>query len=140
MESTVQAMVSGLNAPLDHDALRATRTDDLIYQFLPESLGAPARNNEEWKEVFTQLKALFSSFEVTLRLCFYDTEARGACLHGKVDTQSPIGPVTMEFVFMIKFNEAGDKMARIDEFFDSKVYTEFFGRVEEAMKQGGEHQ
>jgi hypothetical protein len=65
MESTLQAMIDGFNAPLDYDALRATRSDDFIYQFLPESLGAPPRNNDEYKEFFmNQLKPLFTVFKV----------------------------------------------------------------------------
>ncbi len=66
MERLLQATIDGFSAPLDYDALRATRSDDFIYQFLPPSLGAPPRNNDEYKEFFyAQLKPLFQKFEVS---------------------------------------------------------------------------
>jgi hypothetical protein len=72
MKRTVQATVDGFNDDLNYDALRATRSDDFIYQFLPLSLGAPARDNEQYKEFFfAQLKPLFKKFDVILhRKCF----------------------------------------------------------------------
>lgn len=39
---------------------------------------------------------------------------------------------------MLSFNEAGDKISRIDEFFDSAVYTMFFAKVADFMSQAAE--
>ena len=35
---------------------------------------------------------------------------------------------------MLSFNETGEKVTRIDEFFDSAVYKAFFAKFQEEMK------
>lgn len=44
------------------------------------------------------------------------------------------GPATIEVVIMFTFNEAVDKIARMDEFFDTAVYTAFFAKVAEMLQ------
>ena len=68
MKRLVQATVDGFNT-WDYNALRATRSDDFIYQFLPTTLKAPPRNNEDYGEFFkTQLTPLFTKFVVSAHL------------------------------------------------------------------------
>jgi hypothetical protein len=43
--------------------------------------------------------------------------------------------MSMDLVMMLSFNEAGDKVTRIDEFFDSKTYTEFFAKAQALQEQ-----
>ncbi len=64
MAHQVQAVLDGFNK-WDYDALRATRSDDFIYQFLPLSLGAPPRNNDVYAAFFADvLTPLFDEFVV----------------------------------------------------------------------------
>ena len=63
MKRTAQATIDGFTA-LDYNALRATRTDDFIYQFLPLSLGAPPRNNDEYKLFYDAVFPIYSKFDV----------------------------------------------------------------------------
>lgn len=64
MDRLVQATIDGFNS-LDYDALRVTRSGDFVYQFLPTTLNAPARNNDEYHEFWTtQLRPLFKNFNV----------------------------------------------------------------------------
>lgn len=66
MDRLVQATVNGFNT-WDYDGLRATRSDDFIYQFLPSTLNAPPRNNDDYAEFWkTQLTPLFSKFIVRI--------------------------------------------------------------------------
>lgn len=44
----------------------------------------------------------------------------------------------MELVLMMSLNETGDKVTRIDEFFDSAVYNNFFAKLGEVMSQKGD--
>lgn len=70
----------------------------------------------------------------------FDRDARKSVIYGNVDVQSLIGPASMELVLMMSFNDAGDKVTRIDEFFDSAVYNSFFAKLGEVMSQKGDHQ
>lgn len=71
--------------------------------------------------------------QITPKSIVYDTEARRSVLYATVDTLTVIGPASMEFVMMLKFDETGNKVTRIDEFFDSAVYSSFFGRLQEYL-------
>lgn len=66
---------------------------------------------------------------------FYDEPSKRAAFHGKVDVDSVVGENTLELVMMLSFNETGDKVTRIDEFFDSAVYAAFFAKVQELGSQ-----
>lgn len=67
MDRLIQATIDGFNA-LDYEPLRAVRSDDFIYQFLPKSLNAPARNNDEYAEFWaTNLRPVFKTFKVGAR-------------------------------------------------------------------------
>lgn len=60
----VHAFITGMNT-WDYEALRATRSDDFIYQFLPTTLKAEPRDNKAYEEFFkTQLTPLFTKFVV----------------------------------------------------------------------------
>ena len=65
----------------------------------------------------------------------FDAETQKGTLHAIVDVQSVIGPASMEFVLMLSFNETGEKVTRIDEFFDSAVYGRFFSELQEFVRQ-----
>ena len=66
----------------------------------------------------------------------HDTDLKKSTLYAIVDVKSILGPASMEFVMMLSFNETGDKVTRIDEFFDSAVYSDFFGKLQQHVIQG----
>ena len=65
----------------------------------------------------------------------YDVDTMKSTLHAIVDVQSVIGPASMEFVLMLSFDESGNKVTRIDEFFDSAVYSSFFTELQNFVSQ-----
>ena len=46
----------------------------------------------------------------------YDAEARKAVAYGSVEVVSVVGEMAQDLVLMFSFNDAGDKITRIDEF------------------------
>ena len=68
----------------------------------------------------------------------FDADTRKGVVHGNADVLSVIGPASIEFVMMLSFNETGEKVVRIDEFFDSAVYSSFFMKLQEFVNQGGD--
>lgn len=68
----------------------------------------------------------------------HDTDARRSVMFGKADVDSLVGEETIEFVMMLSFDEGGEKITRIDEFFDSATYGAFFAKVQEMQQAGAE--
>ena len=67
----------------------------------------------------------------------FDADTRKGTIHGNADVLSVIGPASIEFVMMLSFSETGEKVTRIDEFFDSAVYSNFFAKLQEHVSQNG---
>lgn len=65
MQRGVEATIKGFNT-IDYNFLRATRSDDFLYQFLPLSLGQPARNNDEYKLFFDAVFPMYKKFIVRI--------------------------------------------------------------------------
>ena len=59
-------------------------------------------------------------------------------MHGNAETETVIGPFTIEIVMMLTFNDTGYKVKRIDEMFDSAVYSGFFAQLQEQVAQSGQ--
>ena len=55
----------------------------------------------------------------------FDAEARQSVVHGFAHTKFPDGRETQsEMVQFMSFEESGEKLVRLEEFFDSKKYLE----------------
>lgn len=49
-----------------------------------------------------------------------------------------VGPAEIEIVIVLSFNDDCSRISRIDEFFDSLAYTNFFAKVTEMQAQGAD--
>ncbi|KAK3684537.1 hypothetical protein LTR37_020179 [Vermiconidia calcicola] len=141
MKRTTQATIDGYRK-FEIDAIMAPRADDCVYEALPKSMGAPALDNESYREFFsTQVIPLFEDFKVVVDSLIYDAEARKSVLYGRSTAISPVGPYDMELCLILSFNEMGEKVVRMQEMFDSATYTSFMAKVKQyAEAQGGEAQ
>lgn len=66
----------------------------------------------------------------------HDPEARQSVFFAEVDVTTPVGPLSIEIVMKLSFNEAADNLTRIDEYFDSLAYSAFFTKVMHAQEEG----
>lgn len=68
----------------------------------------------------------------------HDPVQRSSAVHVLNNATSVIGPYENEYVFMLYFDESGEKIVRIVEMVDSKYASEFLGRAEAWMAEQGE--
>lgn len=68
----------------------------------------------------------------------YDENARTSVCHGFSTATSAIGPYKMEAVIMMKFDEAGEKIVRIDEMMDSAYMNDYLAKVTAHMQAQGQ--
>jgi hypothetical protein len=54
----------------------------------------------------------------------HDPESRKATIWANVSADAAVGPKDWQLVMMMSFDETGEKLVRLDEFFDSKLYVE----------------
>lgn len=59
------------------------------------------------------------------------SERRAVC-RTSLSATTPVGPYSNEYVWFLKFDESGEKIVSIVEFFDSKAAAEVLARFREA--------
>lgn len=55
-------------------------------------------------------------------------EERRAVCRSSITATTPFGPYSNDYVWFFDFNETGDKIVRITEFFDSKAAAEILAK------------
>lgn len=146
MRATAGAWLTGFKH-WNVEELVAPRADDCLHEIYPTTIGLPPSTNADFRAFFEPLKS-FQDTEVrafslppTLRSLadvieqvkihaqVFDPEARSFWVHLDMWATTPIGPFHNEFVFMLFFNEQGDKIVRIREMMDSFYAKDFFARM-----------
>ena len=128
---------------LDTDANLALRAPGCVHSFAPATLNMPASmTNEQWGAHLNSMKSILSTFPVEAKEIFehegstqvtvwatsnavFREEAKDAELGLDWNYQG-------EYIFVLVFNESGDKIERILEFLDSKKVLDFQAQLKRA--------
>lgn len=151
MQATANAWLTGLEH-WNVEELVAPRADDCLHEIYPTTMGIPPSSNEDFRAFFEPLKifqgtkvgrlspescsvitshlaALLSLQQVKVHAQVFDPQARSFWVHLDMWAVTPVGPFHNEFVFMLFFNEQGDKIVRIREMMDSLYSQDFFAKM-----------
>lgn len=149
---TAKALFEGYNE-YTADAVLRVRADECIHVILPTTLNRPSKNNEEYREFFGPLQKIMHRFEVrliyllssarthshnrqtTIHKIVNDPEQHMAAVHASGVGDSPVAPYKNEYAFFLTFNEAGDKITRIEEFVDAQFSQSFLAKVKEYQQK-----
>ncbi|KAG6052374.1 hypothetical protein E4U17_005872 [Claviceps sp. LM77 group G4] len=103
----------------------ATLSDDFTQKPLPLSAGHPARGREELYPRLSSLMTMMTNFKLTIHNTIHDPSNNTAALYAIADGDTPFGPYHNEQAVFLWFNPKGDKVARIEELFDTAVMADF---------------
>ncbi|KAI5362371.1 Putative NTF2-like domain superfamily protein [Septoria linicola] len=124
MKRVVQATLDGLNA-WDLETIVAVRSQDFHFQVLPTSLGQTPKNMKEYRELWdTLLTPTFQQFKITPLNEIYDVGQKKATVYTTIEIVTAVGPFNYEMIQIYTLSGDGEKLTRLEEFFDSKVYLE----------------
>ncbi|RMY59715.1 hypothetical protein D0865_01924 [Hortaea werneckii] len=126
IKRTIDTTINALNA-WDYDALVSVRADGFKFQGLPRSLNMPEMDDQAFRDhwfnfMTPNLKNFKMQDPMTLRCTVYSRVS--ATLPGNKTFKD------YEIVQMFTLNETGEKVLRLDEFFDSKVFMEMSSVLE----------
>ncbi|KAI7462194.1 hypothetical protein KC367_g3425 [Hortaea werneckii] len=126
IKQTVQATIDALNA-WDYDALVAVRADEFKFQGLPRSLDMPEMDNQAFRDHwFNFMTPSLKDFKIEPVIQMQDATTLRSTVYSLASATLP-GNKTFEhyeLVQMFTLNKTGEKLLRLDEFFDSKVFLE----------------
>jgi hypothetical protein len=127
--------------------IMAVRSDDCIQQVLPstllhplllpfylttciEVLGRPPMSNEFYVPNFTNNFAPYvRNYKFIINDLIEDEKANKVVIWGNSTSETDVGPYDNEYVLMLHFNEAGDKITRMLEFVDSNLSMVFIPKL-----------
>ena len=64
----------------------------------------------------------------------YDESARTSVIHGFSTATTVIGPYKMEMMIIMQFDEAGEKVVKMDEMMDSAYMNDFLAKFTAHMQ------
>ena len=151
MRATTESLVMAFDGPWSLEAALAPRAPECEHTVLPSSLGIPKRNNGEWTAYFKQIEAIGIDGKVSPLLTprcprwpevdhhkmiiddyLAVADERRAVCRSSVSATTPVGPYSNEYVWFLVFDETGQKIVSITEFFDSKAAADLLAKFVDA--------
>lgn len=117
---TTEALLDGYSS-LNIDELMAPLSSDFSHQVLPESLGMPVRNANQFAEHAAKIISVFSQFRMSPKAIFEDQEQNAVVVHARMEgtLKGSKGEWLNECVMIICLSEDGTRVVQIKEFVDS---------------------
>lgn len=78
---------------------------------------------------------LFKNFTPTIHHLVEDEKANTVVIWCSSTAETAIGPYGNEYVLLLHFNEAGDKVEKFIEFVDTEYSKSFFGRLRKHLEE-----
>lgn len=78
---------------------------------------------------------LFKNFTPTIHQLVEDEKANTIAIWCSSTADTIIGPYGNEYMILLSFNEAGDKVEKVIEFVDTEYSKSFFGRLRAHLEQ-----
>ncbi|KAI1187485.1 hypothetical protein F5B17DRAFT_399699 [Nemania serpens] len=107
------------------------RTSDCTHQVHPASLQRPCMTNDGLAASFESIKKLYQGYKITVREdeTLVDVENRSVVLHADGTADTILGPFRNEYIFILKMDESGSKVRRVEEFVDSAAVVDLVPRI-----------
>ncbi|KAH7040853.1 uncharacterized protein B0I36DRAFT_16186 [Microdochium trichocladiopsis] len=122
----------------DLDKIMAIRAPECITQVLPRSLGRPEMKNDEYSKYLGGFMSAFTNFHVTINEVVEDPVHNKVSVWAQSTADTPVGPYANEYMLLLHFDEAHEKLVKFYEFVDSKYTVEHFTKVRELMEKKGD--
>lgn len=120
---------------MDVDSIIAHRSPDCLRHFIPKSLGFPPQDNATYGKSLHQLSGIFSNFSCTINDVLEDKQANRICLYLSARGDSMAGEYVNEYMWLLDFNESGEKITCSKEYSDTIMARDFFPKLSAAMAE-----
>lgn len=131
---TAEAVVAAFNN-MDVDGIIAHRSPDCLRHFIPKSLGNSPQDNATYGESLRQLSGVFKNFSCTINDLLEDKQANRICLYLSARGDTVVGEYVNEYMWLLNFNESGEKITCSKEYSDTALARDFFPKLKTAMTE-----
>jgi hypothetical protein len=129
--------------------------DDFTQATLPFGMGVPDRERGAVEQVFPKLVGLVDDYKVrtehdqtedlsqssllatqlTVHEILHDAEKNKGVVYGISTGTTPFGPWAMGYATFLTFNEAGNRIARLEEILDSAFMKQFAPKFQQYLRE-----
>ena len=130
---TAEKLVASFNA-MDLPAIFAIRSPECMRQILPKSLDIAPQNNDTFTRSLQFLLPVFRNFSLTQHDIIEDLEARKIVLWLTARADTAAGEYRNEYIWILTFDESGNKVVDSKEYVDAIVNKEFFPKLSQSVR------
>ena len=130
---TAEALVAAFN-DMNVESIVSYRHPKCMRVFLPTSMGLRPQDNATYYSSLLKLRAIFSTFSLTLNDLVEDKESRRISMWLKAKGDTLAGEYVNEYMWLLDFDRDG-KITTSKEFSDSVMERDFFPKLSAAMKK-----
>ncbi|KAM3419617.1 hypothetical protein BST61_g2955 [Cercospora zeina] len=137
IKTSMQALIDAYN-DRNFKATKGTQAAESACESLPLSTGRGALSGEQFKDLYLNLLApSFKDFTIEPQSIINDPDSLQSVLHGFFNMSTPSDrTIRLEVMMLFEFNESGERLVKVQEFFDSKAYLESMSAMVAAVKEG----
>ncbi len=132
---TALALVEAFNR-MDVPAIIAPRTPSCLRHFYPSAMAQRPQDTTTYAESLHSLHAIFRNFSLTLDELIEDSsnpKRPRICMWLSARADTAAGEYVNEYVWLLDFDESGERIIRTKEFSDNLMARDFFPKLKEAM-------
>nr|POF16684.1 hypothetical protein CFP56_71325 [Quercus suber] len=112
MRSGTEALVMAFDGTWTLDAAMAPRAPECLHIIIPSSMKLDPKTNDEWASSFKNVE------KIVCRSSF--------------DGETPVGAFHNDYVWILTFDKNGEKIVKIEEFYDTNAATGMMERIKAA--------
>ena len=131
---TAESLVAAFN-DMDVDRIIAHRSPDCLRFFIPTSMGFSPQDNATYGDSLHQLTTIFHNFSCTINDLLEDKQANRICLYLSARGDTVAGEYVNEYMWLLDFDESGEKITRSKEYSDTAMARDFFPKLKAAMTE-----
>ncbi|KAI4101765.1 MAG: hypothetical protein L6R37_004793 [Teloschistes peruensis] len=129
---TALSLVDAFNR-MDVPAIISHRHPTCLRHFYPTAMAQRAQDNAGYSKSLTSLRTIFRNFSLIVDELIEDSANRRVCMWLSARADTAAGEYVNEYVWLLDFDEAGEKIVRTKEFSDALMARDFFPKLKEAM-------
>lgn len=114
---------------LNVDDMIRLRSHECMHEFLPQTLGTPAMNNDAYAAYMRGQLRAWKETRIHVYETMIDCTARVICVYAKFSAKTNVGYLASECMFWLKVSHDGRQLLRIREFADSAAVLPILRRL-----------
>jgi ketosteroid isomerase-like protein len=96
------------------------------------------QDNAVYEKSLHSLKTVFQNFNLDVHEVIEDVEARKVVMWLSARADTAAGEYVNEYMWVLEFDESGEKVVEVKEFVDTVMQREFWPKLQESMRRARE--